>query len=55
MFEPVEDVIINRLRIRKYLRELLMNSRRIDEIIAINSVKTEEEAEAEIAKSIANR
>jgi len=29
----------NRLRVRKYLRELLMNSKRIDEIIAMNTAK----------------
>lgn len=53
-FEPLEDVVVNRLRIRKYLRELLMNSKRIDEIIAINTTKTEEEAINEIEKAVKN-
>ena len=51
-FEKPEEVIMNRIRIRKYLRELLMNSKRIDEIIKINTIKTIEEAEAEMKHSI---
>ena len=42
---------MNRIRIRKYLRELLMNSRRIDEILAMNTVKSAEEAEQQLLES----
>jgi len=41
--------MIHRIRIRKYLRELLVNSRKIDMIVAMNTVQTIEEAE-ELAK-----
>lgn len=46
-FETKDQVMMNRIRIRKYLRELLLNSRRIEEIIAMNEIKTQEEADAE--------
>jgi hypothetical protein len=50
-FETEEEVLMNRIRIRKYLRELLMNSRRIDEILAMNTVKSAEEAEQQLLES----
>lgn len=50
-FETEDEVLMNRIRIRKYLRELLMNSRRIDEILAMNTVKSAEEAEQQLLES----
>jgi len=43
-FETKEKIMVNRIRIRKYLRELLLNSKKIDKIIEMNTMQTLEEA-----------
>jgi hypothetical protein len=48
-FETKEKIMVNRIRIRKYLRELLLNSKKIDKIIEMNTMQTLEEA-AELAQ-----
>lgn len=45
-FESEEEVLPNRLRLRKYLRELVGNQRRIFQAAAHRALKAKEQAEA---------